>query len=78
MTTHCLGKKAWSHNLADGRSQAEREGEAGDNLQMTMQNCEVIMVSLDVEYIGFQKLLKQERAIMIPLKANSAFEKSID
>ena len=74
MTTHCLGKKAWSHNLADGRSQSEREGEAGDKVQTTEQKCEVIMVSFDVEYMGRQELLKKERAIMIQLKANSDLE----
>ena len=36
------------------------------------------MRSLDVECIGIHELLKQENAIMIPLKANSDFEKSID
>ena len=35
MTMHCFGKKAWSHNLADGRSQAEREGNGRENFQMT-------------------------------------------
>ena len=36
------------------------------------------MVSLDMEHIGVQEPLKNERAITIPLKANSDFEKSID
>ena len=78
MMTHCLGKKAWAHNVADGRSQAERKGADGEKVEMTKQNCEVIMVNLAVEYIGVQEFLEKERAIMIPLKANSDFEKSID
>ena len=54
MTTHCLGKKAWNNNLADQRSQAESEGEAGEKVQMTEQNCEVIMLSCDAEQIRFK------------------------
>ena len=44
---------------------------------MTEQNCEVIMISLDMEYIGLQELVK-ETAIMIPVKAYSDCEKSIE
>ena len=78
MTTHCLGKNAWNNNLADQRSQAEREGEAREKAQMTEQNCEVIMLCCDAEYIGLQELMKKERTIMVAFKANNDFEKSID
>ena len=38
-TSHCLGKKAWGNNVADGRSQVEREGGGGEKVQLTEQNC---------------------------------------
>ncbi len=66
-TDHLLGKKALHYNLADFRT--DRETDEGGRVEFSHTNCEVAMVAYDSEKIGLHKLLKKEKAALIPVKA---------
>ena len=66
-TDHLLGKKALHYNLADFRT--DRETDEGGRVEFSHTNCEVAMVAYDSEKIGLHKLLKTEKAALIPVKA---------